>query len=103
MSPSIPLIAFLLFTHARLQDHACVMSHDSHAVLGNQRGNPRNQQRNQREIRKLVTALEITGKTEISYAETARVGPLSVRKRTRMPRNTRVIWRGGATLRGSVM
>ena len=99
MSPSMPLIAFLLFTHARLQDHACVMSHDSHAVLGNQRGNPRNQ----RENRKLVTALEITGKTEISYAETARVGPLSVRKRTRMPRNTRVIWRGGATLRGSVM
>ena len=49
MSPSessMPLIAFLLLTHARLQDNACAMSHDSY---GNQRGNPlksRNQQRN---------------------------------------------------------
>ena len=33
MSPSessMPLIAFLLFTHARLQDNACAMSHDSY-------------------------------------------------------------------------
>ena len=32
MSPSessMPLIAFLLFTHARLQDNACTMSHDN--------------------------------------------------------------------------
>ena len=26
----MPLIAFLLFTHARLQDNACAMSHDSY-------------------------------------------------------------------------
>ena len=30
MSPSMPLIAFLQFTHARLQDNACAMSHDSY-------------------------------------------------------------------------
>ena len=33
MSPlesSMPLIAFLLFTHARLQDNVCAMSHDSY-------------------------------------------------------------------------
>ena len=33
MTPSeslMPLIAFLLFTHARLQDNACAMSHDSY-------------------------------------------------------------------------
>ena len=35
MSPSessMPLIAFLLFTHARLQDNACAMSHDSYVI-----------------------------------------------------------------------
>ena len=62
MESSMPLIAFLLFTHARLQDNACVMSRVT-SVLGNQRGNSRNQQRNPEISGKSVTALEITGKT----------------------------------------
>ena len=81
----MPLIAFLLFTHARLQDIACAMSRDSYAVLGNQRGNPRNS----REIRKSAGNHEISDSTgnhwqngeiwkSLSYAETARVGPLGV-------------------------
>ena len=72
MSPSessMPLIAFLLFTHARLQDNACAMSHDSY--VGSRKSTRKSieitisaeKSGNQREIRKSVTALEISGKT----------------------------------------
>ena len=67
----MPLIAFLLFTHARLQDNACAMSHYSYVVPLKSRNQQRNpeirksagNQEIRREIRKSVTALEITGKT----------------------------------------
>ena len=44
MSPSessMLLIAFLLFTHARLQDNACAMSHDSYVGSNLKCYNPR--------------------------------------------------------------
>ena len=61
MSPSMPLIAFLLFTHARLQDNACAMSHDSY--VGSRKSTRKSieitksaeKSGNQREIRKSVT------------------------------------------------
>ena len=75
MSPSessMPLIAFLLFTHARLQDNACAMSHDSY--VGSTRKSTKSAEKsgNQREIRKSVTALESTG----NHWQTAKSGNL---------------------------
>ena len=72
MSPSkssMPLIAFLLFTHARLQDNACAMSHDSYVGSRKSTRKPlksRNQQRNpeiSRETRKSVGNQEISDST----------------------------------------
>ena len=71
MSPSEPLIAFLLFTHARLQDNACALSHDSYVDAEIHQSSREirksaGKQEIRREIRKSVTALEITGITAIS-------------------------------------
>ena len=69
MSPSessMPLIAFLLFTHARLQDNACAMSHDSY--VGSRKSTieitkSAEKSGNQREIRRNREISDIAGKT----------------------------------------
>ena len=57
----MPLIAFLLYTHARLQDNACAMSHDGSRKSTWKSTKSAEKSGNQREIRK----------SGISYAETA--------------------------------